>query len=59
MTPKQIRLELRRLREEMREAGVRRISCFNGGLTDTEYRYNAELFRLQTLLRRATRALRR
>ncbi len=34
----------------MRTLGVRTVSCFNGGLTNDESRYNSELFRLKTQL---------
>ncbi len=31
----------------MKSLGVRRISCFNGGLTPEESRYNSLLFKLK------------
>lgn len=34
----------------MKASGIRRTSCFNGGLTRDEMIYNTELFRLQTIL---------
>ena len=47
-----IKRQLAEIKREMRENNVRRISPFNGGLSATEYRYNAKLFELETLLRR-------
>jgi hypothetical protein len=47
-----IQSAIRTLKAEMRERGVRRISCFNGGLTDLERRYNTEFFNLNTQLER-------
>jgi len=41
--------ELKALRAEMKEKGIRQVSCFNGGLTADELRYNTELFRLKTI----------
>lgn len=46
-----IRREIRQLRAEMKRANVRKVSCFNGGLTPDERRYNQELFRLNTILK--------
>ena len=42
--------EIRELKREMKEQGVRVTSCMNGGLTGMEYSYNATLFRLKTEL---------
>jgi len=32
----------------MKRKGVRRVSCFNGGLSGDERYYNQEIFRLNT-----------
>ena len=42
-----IRKQLRALRQEMRERGIKTVSCFNGGLDDGTYRANALLYRLK------------
>ena len=47
-----LRRQIRELRAEMRAAGIRKTSCFNGGLDRETYRANAELFRLNTELER-------
>ena len=47
---KEIRAALRAVRKDMRDRGIRKSSCFNGGHTPESYRCNAELFRLTTLL---------
>lgn len=47
---KEWKKQLRELKKEMKENGIRVISCFNGGLTPSESRYNSELFRLKTLI---------
>ena len=44
--------EIKALRAEMKESGVRVTSCFNGGLTGAESSYNSTLFRLKTELAR-------
>lgn len=46
MTSKEVKAEIRETKREMKIEGVRRISCFNGGLSSAEYRYNARLFQL-------------
>lgn len=56
MTVKEIKQQLRRLRAEMKEAGIRRISCFNGGLSPQEYHYNSKLYILGVELEKATKA---
>lgn len=53
MNDKEIAAEIRRIKQEMREQGIRRTSCFNGGLDPVTYRYNAKLFELETLKKRA------
>jgi hypothetical protein len=42
-----IRKQLRALRHEMRERGIKTVSCFNGGLDDGTYRANSLLYRLK------------
>ena len=50
MTSKQIRAEIRETRQEMKQKGIRRISCFNGGLSGEVYSLNARMFRLELAL---------
>jgi len=50
MTIKEIRKEMKDLKKEMKESGMRITSCFNGGLTRDEYRCNSRLFQLKTEL---------
>jgi hypothetical protein len=57
MTVKQIQAEIRELRREMRANGIKRTSCFNGGLDRDTYRYNARMFDLETQLGEAKRKL--
>jgi hypothetical protein len=47
-TLKEINRELRETRAEMRAKGIRRTSCFNGGLSGEAYSLNARMFRLET-----------
>lgn len=47
---KTAKAEIRDLKREMKSRGVRVVSCFNGGLTPDESRYNSELFKLKTQL---------
>jgi hypothetical protein len=56
MTSKEIRKELRAVRQEMRERGIKTVSCFNGGLDDGTYRANAMLYRLKINLEQALKA---
>ena len=49
----EIRKQLRALRQEMRERGIKTVSCFNGGLGDGTYRANSLLFRLKLELQDA------
>jgi hypothetical protein len=53
MKSKDIRKQLRALRQEMRERGIKTVSCFNGGLDDGTYRANSLLFRLKIELQDA------
>ena len=46
MTSKEIRKEIRATKAEMKERGIRKVSCFNGGLDDPTYQANMRLFRL-------------
>lgn len=48
---KSLRAELRAVKAEMKEQGIRRISCFNGGLNNTAWRYNAECYRIESEIR--------
>ena len=45
-----IKRDIRQLRAEMKQAGVRVVSCFNAGLTPAEYSYNKQLFALKSRL---------
>lgn len=45
-----LKKELRILKSEMKAEGVRRVSCFNGGLNPRERFYNSEIFRLTALI---------
>ena len=56
MTIQEIRKEIRECRKEMKERGIRKVSCFNGGLDDGTYRANAQLFRLSLQLTDAIKA---
>jgi hypothetical protein len=56
MTSKQVKQLIRETKREMKESGVRRISCFNSGLSGAEYRLNAKLFQLSVELERAVKA---
>ena len=56
MSEKQLRQAIRETKREMKANGIRRTSCFNGGLTPDEYRYNARLFELEVRLKDATRS---
>ena len=49
----EIRRHLADTRREMRERGIRTISCFNGGLDDGTYRANSQLYRLKIELENA------
>lgn len=50
MTVKEIRAEIRAVKTEMRERGIKTVSCFNGGLDAVTYRANSQLFRLKLAL---------
>ena len=53
MTLKEIRKQIRETRKEMRAKGIKRISCFNGGLSGEVYSLNARMFQLETQLKDA------
>lgn len=55
MTSKEIRAEIRATKAEMRERGIKVVSCFNGGLDDGTYRANSQLYRLKVNLETALR----
>ena len=50
MTAQEIKAAIRETRKEMRAKGIKRISCFNGGLSGEEYRYNSRIFDLKSRL---------
>lgn len=50
---KAIAKQLRELRAEMRAAGIKKTSPFNGGMDRETYRYNARRFELETKLQSA------
>lgn len=52
---KEIAKQLRALRAEMRASGIKKTSCFNGGMDRETYRYNARRFELETNLAEAKR----
>lgn len=50
-TAQEIQKEIKETRREMKTLGIKRTSCFNGGLSGETYRYNAKMFRLETELK--------
>ena len=56
MTVQEIRKEIRATKAEMKDRGIKVVSCFNGGLDDGTYRANAQLFRLKIALDDALKA---
>lgn len=48
---KAIREEIRKIKAVMKQRGIRRMSCFNGGHTNESYDFNARLFKLESYLR--------
>jgi hypothetical protein len=52
-----IKADLKALRAEMRAAGIKKTSCFSGGLDREVYRMNARRFALETELESATKHL--
>jgi hypothetical protein len=53
MDIKTIKTKLRETRKEMKAKGIKRTSCFNGGLSGEVYRLNARMFQLETELETA------
>ena len=51
MNEKEIRAQIRETRQEMKAKGIRRISCFNGGLSGEAYSMNARMFALELKLK--------
>lgn len=47
---KEIKAAIKQVKADMRAKGIRRISCFNGGLNSDERYYNQWLFNLKTEL---------
>jgi hypothetical protein len=56
MTSKEVKREIRETKAEMKIQGIRRISCFNGGLSAAEYRWNSRLYQLSVDLELAIKA---
>ena len=56
MTVKEIRAEIRAVKAEMKERGIKTVSCFNGGLDAGTYHANSQLFRLKLALEDAIKA---
>ena len=52
---KAIARQLRELRAEMRQLGIKKTSCFNGGMDRETRRYNERRFALETNLADAKR----
>ena len=50
-TVKEIKSDIRETRAEMKAKGIKRVSCFNGGLHGETYSLNATMFRLETELK--------
>jgi hypothetical protein len=64
MTDDEARSEIQRLvtarrdlKRAMREQGIRRRSFMNGGLSDREYRCNADMFSIETRIKSLQRQL--
>lgn len=55
-TPKEVRSEMSAIKREMKAKGIRRISCFNGGLSGEVYALNVKLFQLSIELETVTKA---
>jgi hypothetical protein len=56
MSSSEIRKQIRETRKEMKAKGIRRIACFNGGLSGEVYSLNAKMFRLELALGDAIKA---
>ena len=50
-TRKEIESDIRELKRQMRARKIRRVSCFNGGLSPDEREYNTRMFKLETELK--------
>jgi hypothetical protein len=50
---KEIRSELKQVRQQMHHHGIKRTSCFNGGMTRDAQRFNEKMFALETELKDA------
>ena len=48
---KELKRQLRELRKDMRSAGIKKTSPFNGGLDMETYRFNARRFELETKIK--------
>ena len=49
-TQKEVALELKSVKSEMKARRIRQVSCFNGGLSNDERQFNSRLFNLKTEL---------
>jgi len=47
----ELRRMIRETRQEMKAKGIKRISCFNGGLLGEVYSLNARMFQLESQLK--------
>lgn len=56
MTAAEIRAAIRAVKAEMKQNGIRKMSCFNGGHSPMSYRLNSRLFELNTLLMKVKQA---
>lgn len=52
----EIRRDMTAVKAEMKAKGIRRISCFNGGLHGEVYSLNAKMFALETEMKTAQAA---
>jgi hypothetical protein len=55
MDAKAIKQAIRETRAEMKAKGIKRTSCFNGGLHGEVYSLNARMFALETQLKSVKR----
>jgi len=46
----QLNREKRAILAAMKQQGIRKVSCFNGGHSAESYRLNSELFKINTLI---------
>lgn len=53
---KAIRADLKTLRADMKLLGIKRTSCFNGGMSREAQRYNERMFALETEMQSAKRS---